>query len=69
MMFEDDDDRQYSVVVNDEEQYSLWPADREAPAGWREAGMRGTKAECLSHITEVWQDMRPRSLRERMEGP
>ncbi|MCT9932193.1 MbtH family protein [Planotetraspora sp. A-T 1434] len=68
-MFEDDDDRQYSVVVNDEDQYSIWPADRQPPAGWREVGMRGTKAECLAHISEVWQDMRPRSLRERMEGP
>jgi MbtH protein len=66
-MFEDDDDREYVVVINDEEQYSIWPADRAAPDGWREDGCRGTKAECLAHISEVWVDMRPRSLRLKME--
>lgn len=53
----------FSVVVNDEEQYSIWPAGREVPAGWRTDGRTGTKEECLSHIETVWQDMRPRSLR------
>jgi MbtH protein len=67
-MFEDDDDRIYAVVVNDEEQYSIWPADREPPAGWRTVGKSGPKADCLAHIDEVWQDMRPRSLRERMDA-
>ncbi|GAA1989507.1 MbtH family protein [Kitasatospora viridis] len=58
----------YAVVVNDEEQYSIWPLDRDVPAGWREAGTRGTKEECLARIEEVWTDMRPLSLRRRMEG-
>jgi MbtH protein len=66
------DDREdttiYKVVVNDEEMYSLWPADREIPLGWREAGKTGKKAECLAYIEEVWTDMRPLSLRKKMEG-
>ena len=57
----------YKVVVNDEEQYSIWPADRENPLGWSEAGREGTKAECLAYIEEVWTDMRPLSLRKQME--
>jgi MbtH protein len=57
----------WKVVINGEEQYSIWPADREAPPGWREDGVRGTKESCLNHIDEVWTDMRPRSLRERTE--
>lgn len=65
-MFEDDDDRAYEVVVNDEEQYSIWPADREPPAGWRPVGVRGSKADCLTHVAAVWTDLRPRSLREQM---
>ena len=56
----------YKVVVNDEEQYSIWPADRETPAGWREAGKTGMKAECLEFIKEIWTDMRPKSLRDQM---
>lgn len=60
------DDDVYTVVVNDEEQYSIWFADREVPQGWREVGMRGGKADCLAHIGEVWTDMRPLSLRRRM---
>ena len=63
-MFEDDDDRTYEVVRNDEEQYSIWPTDREPPAGWHLDGFRGVKADCLAHIARVWTDMRPRSLRE-----
>ena len=55
------------VVVNHEEQYSIWPADRQPPAGWREVGKEGTKDECLAYIKEVWTDMRPLSLRIRME--
>lgn len=65
------DDREdttvYKVVVNDEEQYSIWPADREVPMGWREVGKTGSKAECLAYIKEVWTDMRPLSLRKAME--
>jgi MbtH protein len=57
----------YRVVVNDEEQYSIWPADRENALGWRDVGKNGTKAECLAYIKEIWTDMRPRSLREKMD--
>ena len=57
----------YKVVVNAEEQYSIWPADRENPLGWRDAGKTGLKDECLAHIKEVWTDMRPLSLRRAME--
>ncbi len=52
--------------MNDEEQYSIWPADRETPAGWRDAGKTGVKAECLEFIKEIWTDMRPKSLRDQM---
>ena len=65
---EPDDTTTYKVVVNHEEQYSIWPADRENPLGWGDVGKSGTKAECLAHIREVWTDMRPLSLRRRMEG-
>ncbi|MFE9694031.1 MbtH family protein [Micromonospora sp. NPDC005806] len=54
----------FVVVRNDEEQYSIWPAGREIPAGWHDAGFTGTRADCLAHVDEVWTDMRPRSLRE-----
>ena len=64
---EQEDTTIYKVVVNHEEQYSIWPADRENAPGWRDEGKRGTKAECLSHIGEVWKDMRPLSLRKQME--
>jgi len=55
------------VVLNDEEQYSIWPSDRDNPDGWHDAGFAGTKDECLAHIEQVWTDMRPRSLREAMK--
>ena len=55
--------REYAVVVNHEEQYSIWPADRDLPAGWDRSGFTGTEDECLAHIDEVWTDMRPLSLR------
>ncbi|KYF70739.1 MULTISPECIES: MbtH family protein [Sorangium] len=64
---EHEDSTIYKVVVNHEEQYSIWPEYRENPLGWRDAGKSGTKAECLEHIKEVWTDMRPLSLRKRME--
>lgn len=57
----------FKVVVNHEEQYSIWPADRENAPGWRDAGKSGTKEECLDYIGEVWTDMRPLSLRKKME--
>ncbi|MEV4051954.1 MbtH family NRPS accessory protein [Amycolatopsis sp. NPDC049688] len=63
-----DDDIEYQVLVNDEEQYSLWPASHEVPAGWRFAGKTGSKEDCMSHVDAVWTDMRPRSLRERMDA-
>lgn len=64
---ENEDTTIYKVVVNHEEQYSIWPADRENPLGWNDAGKSGLKAECLAYIKEVWTDMRPLSLRKRME--
>jgi MbtH protein len=66
-MTNDEDTAIYAVVVNHEEQYSIWPADRELPLSWQAEGFRGDKAACLAHIEEIWTDMRPRSLRERME--
>lgn len=56
----------FKVVVNSEGQYSIWPADRDAPAGWTEAGYSGPKADCLAYVDRVWTDMRPASLREAM---
>ena len=61
-----DDNINYQVLVNSEGQYSLWPADKEVPAGWEPDGTVGTKEECTAHVDEVWTDMRPRSLREQM---
>ena len=64
----EDDTTIYKVVVNHEEQYSIWPADRENAPGWRDAGTSGSKAECLAHIERVWTDMRPLSLRLQIDG-
>lgn len=61
------DDRSYGVVVNDEEQYSVWFADREPPPGWRAVGKEGPREECLAYVNEVWTDMRPLTLRRLME--
>ena len=66
-MDEKEDLTSYKVVVNHEEQYSIWPADRYNPLGWTDAGKSGTKAECLAFIKEVWTDMRPLSVRRLME--
>lgn len=55
----------YDVVLNDEEQYSLWEADRELPPGWHREGTRGTHEECVAYIDRIWTDIRPRSVRER----
>jgi MbtH protein len=69
MPIENEDDQTiYNVVLNHEEQYSIWPAHRELPPGWRAEGKQGTKAECLAHIEVVWTDMRPLSLRKHMEA-
>ena len=66
-MSEDRDDTEYVVVMNDEEQYSIWPTHKALPLGWRDTGVRGSKQTCLDHIDQVWVDMRPKSLREAME--
>lgn len=63
-----EDSLAYQVVVNEEDQYSIWLLDRELPRGWRAAGKSGTKAECLEYIGQVWTDMRPLSLRKKMDA-
>ena len=67
MSDEREDNTIYKVVVNHEEQYSIWPADRELPLGWSAVGKEGLKVDCLAYIEEVWTDMRPLSLRKKME--
>jgi len=67
MSDEREDTTIYKVVVNGEEQYSIWPADRDTPPGWSDAGKQGSKAECLDYIREVWTDMRPLSLRRSLQ--
>ena len=70
MPFEEKEDTTvYQVVVNREQQYSIWPAGRELPAGWESAGKSGTKAECLEYIKEVWTDVRSWSPRNLMDEP
>jgi len=64
---EKEDTTIYKVVMNHEEQYSIWPDYKEIPSGWKHAGKTGLKAECLAYIKEVWTDMRPLSLRKKME--
>jgi MbtH protein len=64
----DDETRHYAVVRNDEDQYSIWPADVPPPAGWYATGTVGRKDACLSHIAEVWTDMRPASARRTSPG-
>lgn len=61
-----DDDTEFLVVINDQEQYSIWPGYKPVPAGWRPEGKKGLKAECLAHVDAVWTDMRPLSLRQAM---
>ncbi|MGY0065095.1 MbtH family protein [Streptomyces sp. LZ34] len=62
------DDTFYTVVVNAEEQYSIWPLGRDVPDGWSPVGKEGPRDECLAHIGEIWTDMRPLSLRQRMSA-
>jgi MbtH protein len=62
-----EDTTPYKVVVNHEEQYSIWPVEKKNPLGWTDAGKTGSKTECLAYIKEVWTDMRPLSLRKEME--
>lgn len=59
-------EERYVVVINDELQYSIWPAGRDVPRGWQGAGFEGTREACLAHIAEVWTDMRPLSVRRHM---
>jgi len=62
-----EDNTRYKVVVNHEEQYSIWPEVRKNPVGWGDGGKRGSKVECLAYIEKVWTDMRPLTLRKDME--
>lgn len=64
---EKEDNTIYKVVLNHEEQYSIWPADKENALGWKDAGKSGPKSDCFAYIKEVWTDMRPLSLRKKME--
>lgn len=64
----DDETAIFLVVVNDEQQYSIWPADRDLPLGWRAEGQKGPREACLAHIEKVWTDMRPASLRRAQDG-
>ena len=64
----DDTAEVYRVVFNHEEQYSIWPEYRDLPIGWEAEGFTGSKEECLDHIEKIWIDMRPKSLREKMEA-
>jgi MbtH protein len=61
------DNVRFKVVFNEEEQYSVWWADRANPPGWEDEGTDGTRQECLDHIDQVWLDMRPRSVRTALE--
>ncbi|HYQ62588.1 MbtH family protein [Actinophytocola sp.] len=65
----DDEDGRFLVLVNDEEQYSLWPAFAEVPAGWTVALAETDRQSAVDHVNENWTDMRPRSLRESMDSP
>lgn len=64
----DREDALFKVLVNHEEQYSLWPDYKAVPTGWRETGQRGSKAECLAYVEREWTDMRPLSLRQAMDA-
>ncbi|OGT97177.1 MAG: antibiotic synthesis protein MbtH [Geobacteraceae bacterium GWB2_52_12] len=57
------DNEEFDVVINDEQQYSIWPRGKEVPAGWQKVGITGSRVYCLEHISSIWTDMRPLSLR------
>jgi len=59
---------EFTVLVNEEEQYSLWPGYLKVPDGWTQTGTRGSREECLEYVNQTWTDMRPKSLRTQMEG-
>ncbi|ADE14906.1 MbtH domain protein [Nitrosococcus halophilus Nc 4] len=63
----DHEDTQFEVVVNDQDQYSIWPTYHPIPEGWQSVGVKGNRQTCLQYISETWVDMRPRSLREALE--
>lgn len=65
-MSPDEAEARYVVLINGEEQHSLWPAAKAIPEGWRQVGAEGSKAECLQYVETHWTDMRPLSLRERV---
>jgi len=64
----DNENARFLVVINHEQQYSIWPDYKDVPQGWRSAGKQGSKEECLAHIESVWTDMRPLSLRQAMQA-
>jgi MbtH protein len=68
-MYSDDEEvpRTYIVLINDEEQYSLWLSHKDIPAGWRNVGISGTKAECMEYVDKVWTDITPLSVRKRLQ--
>jgi len=66
--YEEQDEEIYTVVINGEKQYSIWPQYKAIPPGWNAVGKVGKKTECLQYIEEVWTDMRPLSLRKQMEA-
>jgi MbtH protein len=68
MAFDEEDQRTYIVLINHEEQYSLWPKGKNIPGGWRAVGKEGSRSECSKYVDEVWVDMRPLSLRKQMDG-
>lgn len=59
---------QFHVVKNNEEQYSIWPDRKPLPDGWTAIGFSADREACLAHIETIWTDMRPKSLREKMES-
>jgi MbtH protein len=63
---DDDPIKSYTVLINDEEQHSLWPDGREVPNGWREVGVRGSKSDCLAYVEKVWKDITPLSVRQQL---
>jgi MbtH protein len=68
MVESNDRGTRYRVVVNEEEQYSIWPVTKEIPQGWRSVEVEGFKDDCLAYIEKTWTDLRPRSLQQRMKG-
>jgi MbtH protein len=67
MSDEREDDTIYKVVMNYDDQYSIWPADRENALGWHDVGKTGTRAEVLAYIEQVWTDSRPNDWKKKME--